>query len=118
MKIIKTRAYHADCPKDDGYIRELNGKDVSRYYYKWPGKQWISYGSWLAHPRKPHFFKGERILVREITNKGIHSILMNREKLPSLSLSERLEQYDKLADIVRHSLNLELVYQICGLEIV
>ncbi|MBA7484741.1 Cobyric acid synthase [subsurface metagenome] len=30
--------------------------------------------------------------------------------------SGRQQQYDKLADIVRHSLNLKLVYQICGLE--
>ena len=28
----------------------------------------------------------------------------------------RQQQYDKLADIVRHSLDLKLIYQICGLE--
>ena len=45
------------------------------------------------------------------------SVLMNSESLPPLSLPERLEQYDRLADIVRHSLNLKLVYQICGLPV-
>jgi len=37
--------------------------------------------------------------------------------IPSLSLSDRYEQYDKLAGIIRRSLNLKLVYQICGLAI-
>lgn len=31
----------------------------------------MDYGKWLAEPRKSHWFKGERILVREITAKGI-----------------------------------------------
>ena len=46
------------------------------------------------------------------------SASMNSERLPLLSLPERLQQYDRLADIVRHSLNLKQVYEICGLEIV
>lgn len=46
------------------------------------------------------------------------SISESNEGRPSLSLPDRYEQYDRLADIVRHSLNLKLIYQICGLEIV
>ena len=38
--------------------------------------------------------------------------------IPGPPIPTRQQQYDKLADIVRHSLNLELVYQICGLETV
>ena len=71
---IKNRVFHADYQKDETFKRELNGKDVSRYFYKWPGTSWISYGDWLAHPRKPWFFKNERILVREITGLGEHSL--------------------------------------------
>ena len=37
--------------------------------------------------------------------------LIPRQPIPS-----REQQYDELADIVRHSLNLKLIYQICGLE--
>ncbi len=46
------------------------------------------------------------------------SISEENEGFSSLSLPDRCEQYDRLADIVRHSLNLKLIYQICGLEIV
>jgi len=37
--------------------------------------------------------------------------------IPTLSLSDRCEQYDRLAGIIRRSLNLKLVYQICGLAV-
>jgi type I restriction-modification system DNA methylase subunit len=73
-EVIKNRAYHADSKKDDTYVKELNGSDVSRYMYKWQDGSWISYGPWLAHPRQPEFFEGSRILVREITDKGKYII--------------------------------------------
>ena len=38
--------------------------------------------------------------------------------IPKQSVPTREQQYDKLADIVRHSLNMELIYQICGLKTV
>ena len=38
--------------------------------------------------------------------------------IPRPPIPSRQQQYDRLADIVRHSLNLKLIYQICGLEIV
>ena len=37
--------------------------------------------------------------------------------IPSQPIASREQQYDELADIIRHSLNMKLVYQICGLEI-
>jgi adenosylcobyric acid synthase len=36
--------------------------------------------------------------------------------LPEQPVISRQQQYDELANVVRHSLNLELVYQICGLR--
>jgi len=38
--------------------------------------------------------------------------------IPRPLIPSRQQQYDELADIVRRSLNLKLIYQICGLEIV
>lgn len=32
---------------------------------------YIDYGVWLAEPRKSEWFEGERIVVREVTSKGI-----------------------------------------------
>lgn len=56
-EIIKNKIWNADYQKDDTYRRELRGKDVDRYKLHWNGKDWISYGDWLAAPRKPDFFR-------------------------------------------------------------
>ena len=65
---IKNRIWHADTRKDSTYRRELRGADVRRYSVAWNGKRWISYGPWLAAPRKPEFFTEPRLLFREITD--------------------------------------------------
>ena len=66
---IKNRIWHAQYKKDESYKKELRGGDVKRYYLKWNGIQWISYGNWLAAPRKPEFFTSPRVLIREITDE-------------------------------------------------
>lgn len=68
---IKNRIWHANFQKDETYKRELGGKDVCRYVVKWNGNTWISYGEWLAAPRRQEFFTKERIIIREITNPRI-----------------------------------------------
>jgi hypothetical protein len=66
---IKNRIWHAKYKKDESYKKELRGGDVKRYYLRWNGIQWISYGNWLAAPRKPEFFTSPRVLIREITDE-------------------------------------------------
>lgn len=78
-EIIKNRIWHSDFKKDETYRKELQGKDIDRYVLRWNGKTWISYGEWLAAPRKPEFFRAERILVREITNPRILAAYTNEE---------------------------------------
>jgi hypothetical protein len=70
-EIIKNRIWHANFQKDETYRKELEGKDVKPYIVTWNGANWISYGEWLAAPRKPEYFTTERILIREITNPNI-----------------------------------------------
>jgi len=65
---IKNRIWHSTYKKDDTYKRELAGGDVTRYNISWNGETWISYGDWLAAPRKKEYFTSPRILIREITN--------------------------------------------------
>jgi len=50
---------------DDSYKKELRGKNIDRYLVKW-NNEFIKYGEWLAEPRNPKFFKGEKILIRKI----------------------------------------------------
>lgn len=65
---IRNRIWHADCKKDETFKRELRGGDVRRYSVEWNSKSWISYGPWLAAPRKEEFFTKPRLLFREITD--------------------------------------------------
>ncbi len=68
---IKNRIWHSEIQKDETFKRELKGGDVGKYSLNWNGKLWISYGSWLAAPRRQDFFTKPRILIREITNPYI-----------------------------------------------
>jgi type I restriction-modification system DNA methylase subunit/predicted type IV restriction endonuclease len=68
-EIIKNKAYHFESKKDDTCDKWLEGKDVGRYALSWSGR-WLSYGPWLAAPREPNFFTGERLLFREVPGAG------------------------------------------------
>lgn len=63
--VKKNRKFHSNKKEDDTYRPYLQGVDVKRYTLNWSG-EYLSYGPWLAEPRKSVPFKGERILVRQI----------------------------------------------------
>jgi len=73
-KIMENRPWTKDYKADETFGREIIGKDVFRYKLKWNGKKWLSYGPWLAFQRPIEFFKGPRILVREITSNGFYNV--------------------------------------------
>ena len=51
----------------------FDGKDIGKYQLLWNQNNWINYGSWLAAPREPQNFKGEKILIRKIIGKTLIS---------------------------------------------
>ena len=61
--------FNANYKKDSSFIPELRGKNISRYIYEW-NNEYVSYGEWIAEPRNPKFFSGQRILLRKIPNKN------------------------------------------------
>lgn len=69
----KNRVYHSHECKDDTYHKYLEGRDVCRYILDWSG-EYLSYGEWLAAPRKKEYYKSERILVRQIPSKPPYCI--------------------------------------------
>ncbi len=87
-ELIDNRSYHANFKKDETYGKWLEGKNVSRYLITWKNT-WLSYGDWLAAPREKRFFKGERILFREIPGKDrrIQASLTNEEYYYGHSIS-------------------------------
>jgi type I restriction-modification system DNA methylase subunit len=64
------KIYHSDKSKKKTHKPLLGGSEINRFSLKWKGG-YIDYGDWLAEPRKPNWFDGERILVREVTANGI-----------------------------------------------
>ncbi|MBI2028511.1 MAG: N-6 DNA methylase [Candidatus Levybacteria bacterium] len=64
-EIKESRKYHSQKRLDKTYFPYLQGSDVKRYFLDW-SKEYLSYGDWLAEPRKSVPFNGHRILVRQI----------------------------------------------------
>lgn len=78
-EIIKNKIWNSTYQKDETFKKELKGKDLNRYSLEWNGNTWISYGEWLAAPRKREFFTEKRILIREITNPRILATITEEE---------------------------------------
>ena len=80
-EIKKTRRFHSTTKKDGTFGRYLQGADVKRYQADWSG-EWLSYGDWLAEPRRSLRFTGQRILIRQIPSKlpyMINAVIVNDE---------------------------------------
>ena len=65
---VKGKVFNANSKIDDTYLPELRGKNLSKYSFTWEN-EYISYGTWLAEPRVPDFFEGDKILIRQIPAK-------------------------------------------------
>jgi type I restriction-modification system DNA methylase subunit len=79
---IESRIFHATEKKNETFKKLLAGNDVARYYVKWNGSEWISYGNWLGAPRESKFFTKKRILIKQIidwTDKRIWAALTEEE---------------------------------------
>lgn len=66
----KEKRFHSELKIKKSHKPLLGGKEIKRYSLKWRGG-FIDYGKWLAEPRSSDWFTGERILIREVTNKGM-----------------------------------------------
>lgn len=78
QEVIKNRVYHHSVYRE-GLKKWLWGEDVQRFNIHWNGKEFIDYCDGIANPRNPIFFKGKRILIREITNPSIFAALTDKE---------------------------------------
>jgi tRNA1(Val) A37 N6-methylase TrmN6 len=66
----KTKKFHSLEKTKLTHRPLLGGGEINRYQLNWKGG-YIDYGKWLAAPRSPNWFEGERIVVREVTSNGI-----------------------------------------------
>lgn len=78
-EVIASRAYHYSEKVRKDLKPWLWGRDVTRYNVEWNGQEYIDYCDGIANPREPKFFKGERVLIREITNPSIYAGFTDKE---------------------------------------
>ena len=65
------KPFTSTAPRDESWRPLFDGKHVGRYQLLWKSNNWIHYGEWLAAPRDPACFVGEKILIRKITGKTL-----------------------------------------------
>jgi adenine-specific DNA-methyltransferase len=86
-KIRESRAFHSRKKKNKTYMKYLTGRNVMRYKLTWSG-EYLSYGEWLAEPRKSVPFKNQRILVRQIPSPppySINSVFLKKDYLNDIN---------------------------------
>lgn len=64
--IVESKPFTSTFKKADDWLPFFDGKDIARYINNWKENNFIKYGPWLAEPRRPSKFEGEKILVRKI----------------------------------------------------
>lgn len=69
-RIKKERLWHSEQQSDEFWIRELYGRDITKYNYFSTG-EFVKYGPHVATYVDPRFFNQKRVVVREITNPCI-----------------------------------------------
>lgn len=64
------KSFHSPIKTKKTHRPLLGGSEINRYRLNWKGG-YVDYGKWLAAPRSPIWFEGERIVVREVTAGGV-----------------------------------------------
>jgi adenine-specific DNA-methyltransferase len=65
-KIRETKPFTSSERIDESWSPLFDGKHIGRYVNYWKQNNWIKYGRWLAAPRDPNQFVGDKILIRKI----------------------------------------------------
>lgn len=70
-QIRDEKPFTSDFQKSNEWCPFFDGKHVGRYELLWSNNNWLNYGKWLAEPRTPEKYEGEKILIRKIIGKTL-----------------------------------------------
>jgi hypothetical protein len=70
-KIVDEKPFTSDGKVDSSFLPFYDGKHIGRYQLYWKNDNWLKYGPWLAEPRQPEKFEGEKLLVRKIVGQTL-----------------------------------------------
>jgi type I restriction-modification system DNA methylase subunit len=57
--------------EDKTFLPFFDGKHIDRYELLWENNNWIKYGPWVAEPRQPRKYEGEKVLIRKIVGETL-----------------------------------------------
>lgn len=70
-EFIERDPYQSAKKEDSTFLPYLRGRNVQSGYLNWNDDSYISYGKWLAEPRDPKFFTGQRVVLRQIPSERL-----------------------------------------------
>jgi len=70
-QIRDTKPFTSEKQKNKSFLPFFDGMHIGRYESLWNRDNWINYGPWLAEPRKPEKYQGEKILIRKIVGSTL-----------------------------------------------
>lgn len=86
--IVDSKPFTGYEKKDATWVPYFRGRSIERYTNMWgSNREYIKYGEWLAEPRSPEIFAGEKLFIRQtgdsliamcdkgnVSNNTLHSI--------------------------------------------
>lgn len=78
--------YQSKEKKDNTFVPYLRGKNIKPYIIDWKNDSFISYGKWLAEPREPKYFDGNRILLRQIPGDKLIAAFIDKKFITDQSV--------------------------------
>ena len=70
-EVLESKPFTSDRKVDNTFLPMFDGKHIARYKLLWNENNWVKYGSWIAEPRKPEKYEGEKLLIRKIVGKTL-----------------------------------------------
>jgi len=108
-KVRDQKPYTSSIKISEKWKPFFDGKHIGRYQLFWNKNNWIHYGKWLAAPRVPENFEGEKILIRKIIGKTIiatysHETSYCNTLLFALKLKSKSYSYKSILAILNSNL--------------
>ena len=69
--ILEKKPFTSSKKEDKTFLPFFDGKHIGRYKLLWENNNWLKYGPWLADPRQPQKYEGEKILIRKIVGQTL-----------------------------------------------
>jgi hypothetical protein len=70
-RVRDEKPYTSTQKHDESWSPFFDGKHISRFQVLLDGNNWIRYGEWLAAPRDPDNFKGQKLLIRKVVGERL-----------------------------------------------